>query len=357
MSFYQAMQQNPSVLKPLIKDTEDKQLKNKYIGALIAKDILCIIFCTIVISSFSMIFGDENSIVGVVAVLSILTYRVSNLGFNTKPSAIVTLLIFAIFSVSPYLASISNPLVGFVINCLSILVIVILSCHNLVLSNQSILVLSYILLYGYKITSASVYINRVMALMTGGLIVATIFYIKNRKVDFNVTFKEVIKSVDLSTYRTKWQLKLAIGVSLGILLGELLHVPRTMWIGAACISMLQPDKSKIQVRSKERPMFVIVGCIMFAIVYLILPKELTGSIGMLGGLILGVTATYKWQTAFNCFGSLASAVPILGLWGAIIFRIVDNVFGVFYSKLFNNLFDKIDEKLSNRKVANEIVNG
>ena len=65
MSFYQAMQLGAAQLKPLIKEESDKKIKQKYIGALIIKNILCMLFCILIVSSFSSIFGSENSIVGV----------------------------------------------------------------------------------------------------------------------------------------------------------------------------------------------------------------------------------------------------------------------------------------------------
>jgi hypothetical protein len=67
-------------------------------------------------------------------------------------------------------------------------------------------------------------------------------------------------------------------------------------------------------------------------------------IGMMGGIMVGFSATYKWQTVFNVFGALSSAVPILGLPVAVIFRIVDNVFGALYGKFFSRLFDKVESR-------------
>ena len=58
MSFYQAMQLGAINLKPLIKETEDKKLKQKYITAFVLKNILCLLFCIFVVSSFSNIFGN-----------------------------------------------------------------------------------------------------------------------------------------------------------------------------------------------------------------------------------------------------------------------------------------------------------
>lgn len=355
MTFYVAMQLGANVLKPLIKETNDKNLKRKYITALIVKSFLCLIFCIVFISIFSMIFGKENSIVGVVTVILLLTFRFSNLDFKVGQSAFVIMGIFIIFAVSPYLATMVNPILGMIINIISIIVILILSCHNTILSNQSTVVLSYILLYGYKIDSIDVYKTRVVALIFGGIIVSAIFYFKQRKIEFENTLLDVLKDIDINSERTKWQLKLALGISSGILIGELLHIPRTMWIGFSCMSTLHHNKENINFRFKNRPIYMILGCAIFAAIYAITPKAFKGYVSLIGGIMVGFSATYQWQTVFNCFGALSTAIPIFGLQWAIIIRIFDNVFGAIYSKLFDKFFDKIFSKYENA-VTNKQLN-
>lgn len=346
MSFYQAIQLSASSLKPLIKETEDERIKRKYKLALIVKSILCLTFCIAVVLLFAALFGNENSIVGVVTVIGILTYRVSNLDFKVKESALAIFGIFLIFAISPYLATKFNPLVGFIINFISIMAIIVISCHNVLLSNQSIFLLSYLLLYGYELSSFGGYINRVIGLMVGGAIISLIFYFKQRNRNFENSFKDILKDFDFNNSRTKWQIKLVLAVTLAVFLGELLNLPKVMWIGISCMSILQPNEAKVAERIKARPMYVIVGCGIFATIYLLVPEVIKGNVGMVGGLLVGFSATYNWQTSFNCFGALASSVPVFGLEWAIVIRIVSNLVGAIYSKYFSKIFDKIEEKLS-----------
>ena len=101
MTFYEAMQLGANGLKHIIKNTEDKKLRRKYISALIIKDFLCVLFCMVIVTSFNRIFGEDNSIVGVVTVILLLTFRFSNLNFNVKQSAIALFGIFIIYIISP----------------------------------------------------------------------------------------------------------------------------------------------------------------------------------------------------------------------------------------------------------------
>ena len=296
MNFYQSMQLGAVNLKPLIKKTEDKKQKQKYMTAFILKNFLCLLFCMAVVTAFSMIFSDENSVVGVVTVMGILTFRFSNFDFDVKQTAFTIIGIFCIYMICPSLAAISSPVIKFVVNFIAIIAILILSCHNVMYSNQSILVLSYLLLYGYPVSTVNSYIYRIGALAIGGIIVATIFYIKQRKVKFENKFIDIIKDFNLSNERTRWQIKLTLAICSAILIGDLLHLPRTMWIGFACMSIVQPNKAQVESRCKERTPFVIIGCILYCMLYFILPKELLIIIGMIGGIMVGFSATYKWQT-------------------------------------------------------------
>ncbi|MEW9079740.1 FUSC family protein [Terrisporobacter glycolicus] len=351
MSFYQAMQLGASQLKPLIKEESDKKLKQKYIGAFITKNILCMLFCILVVSSFSNIFGKENSIVGVVTVILILTFRFANLDFKVKQSAITLIGIFLIYAISPYLSNISNPILGFIINFTSIITIVILTCHNMIYANHIVLILSYFLLYGNDVSSIEVYLSRVIGLLFGGIIVASIFYTKHKKSkkEYDNTILDVIKGFDINTEKSRWQLKLALGVNTAVLIGEIFHFPKTMWIAFACMSVIhQTTKEKLNLRCKNRIVFAIVGSIAFFVIYRVFPENLRTMMPLMAGVMVGFCATYEWQTVVNSFSALPSAVLTLGLADAITFRIVSNVFGSLYSKLFDCLYDKVINHIDNR---------
>lgn len=349
MSFYQAMQLGASQLKPMIEKEEDKALKRKYKWALIIKNLLCLLFCMVIVIAFSKLFGEENSIVGVVTVVALMTFRFSNFNFNTVESTVAMVFIFIILIISPYMAANVHPVLGSMINFLSIMTIMIVCCDNIMLCNQSTCVLSYLLLYGYQVSSIDGYKRRIAALILGGIIVAGIFYIKHRKVVFEKRFLDILREVDLTTDKTRWQLKVALGITLGMLIGELIHIPRVMWIGFSIMSILQPTLDKAQFRTKKRPLFVIIGGVLFGFVYLIVPEDFRGYIGVIGGLMVGFSATYQWQTCFNCFGALAAAVPTFGLGGAIIIRIINNYLGAIYSKYFDRLFTIFEKKMHLKK--------
>ena len=52
-------------------------------------------------------------------------------------------------------------------------------------------------------------------------------------------------------------------------------------------------------------------------------------IGMIGGIGVGYSAGYAWQTAFNTFGALSIAAGLFGMPMAVALRVGMNVFGAF----------------------------
>lgn len=351
MHFYEMMQMGANQLKPLIQQCEDARERRNYKIAFATKNILCILFCMLIVTGFTKWLGPNNSIVGVVAVITLLTFRFSNFDFKVGQSAWAILGIYVIYMIAPYLASQVHPLLGFLIHILALLSIVIVSCHNTHLSNQSTLVLCYLLLYGYEAQTPEDFIKRLMGLMVSGCVVASVFYFKQRKKVFEYSIRDILKSINFKTPRTKWQLKLALGIASVILIGEVLNVPRVMWIACGCLSLLQPNEEKTKERIRERYIYVIIGCFMFLSLYITTPENLRGYIGMLGGLMVGFSATYKWQTVFNSFGALVVAVPLFGLEGALIIRILDNILAAGYSKVFNAFYNKILDTISQQNLV------
>ena len=118
-------------------------------------------------------------------------------------------------------------------------------------------------------------------------------------------------------------------------------MPRIMWVGIASMSVMLPFAKDMEYRVKRRAPFNILGCLIFLLMYRILPESIYPFIGLIGGIGVGYSAGYAWQTVFNTFGALAVAASIFGLEAALILRIGTNVFASLYSLLFNTVFQKV----------------
>ena len=99
-----------------------------------------------------------------------------------------------------------------------------------------------------------------------------------------------------------------------------------------------------------RRTFNVVGCLIFSILYTVLPQSMYPYIGMIGGIGVGYSAGYSWQTVFNTFGALSIAAELFGLKYAVLLRIGVNVVGAAYTLICDRLVDKVYNWCTQRNI-------
>ncbi len=345
MSIYQALQLNAAGSKALIKNARDKQEKRKWLLVYLLKNFLTVAFCMVFVTAFTAAFGPENSIAGVVVLLAVMVLRFADFGIQASHGIAVVFLTFAILAVGPYAAARAGLAGAFLINSLCILGLLVLNCHNVMMSNHATFVLGYLLLLGYDV-SGHAYVARVISLFVGAVMCAAIFYKNHRHISYKRAFGHLFREFDLGTSRTQWYLRLSLGVSSSLLAAGLLHLPRPMWVGVSAMSVLLPFTQDLVYRLKRRLPFGAVGCGVFAALYMALPESMGPFIGILGGIGVGFSATYSWQTIFNTFGALAVAVGLLGFKGAILHRILALALGSVYGAGFHWVMNRVVQHIS-----------
>ena len=113
----------------------------------LVKIAVTMIFCFFFVTVFSILFGNENSIVGVVVLLCLMVFRNADLGIHAGQSTMLLALFFVIMTVCPHLANLLSPVPGMLLNIAALAVLILFGCHNPFMFNQSTLVLGYLLLY------------------------------------------------------------------------------------------------------------------------------------------------------------------------------------------------------------------
>ena len=253
----------------------------------------------------------------------------------------------------PALANRVSPFGALLVNLACIMLLMILGCHNVIMYNHSTFVLGYLLLLGYDVTGKE-YTFRVIGLLVGMVICMIVFYKNQRNRAYRRTFLDLFREFDLKSARSRWYVKLTLIVSSAMLFMNLLGLPRAMWAGIACMSVCLPFTEDCIPRSVSRGMFNVVGCLLFIVLYLVLPKSMYPYIGMIGGIGVGYSAGYPWQTAFNTFGALSIAAGIFGMPAAIALRIGANVLGAAYTVICNKVTDKVAEYIGTNKCAENL---
>lgn len=117
------------------------------------------------------------------------------------------------------------------------------------------------------------------------------------------------------------------------------------------MSVCLPFTKDYVARSGSRWQFNIVGCAIFIVLYLVLPESMYPYIGMIGGIGVGYSAGYAWQTVFNTFGALSIAAGLFGMPAAVALRIGANVFGSVYTVICNKIIDKLADRFMVRQSA------
>ena len=347
MTFYEELQLNQTGSKNIIRECSNKKEKLRHILIYIFKVFITLAFCISFVTLFSLVFGSENSIAGVVVLLFILIFRQTDFNINSFHSILNMFLISGIMGIGSYIAYSSSIFFAFITNFICIFLITVLSCHNVHMFNHSIVVMCYILLFGYEVTEKS-YIMRLLGLILGALICSIIIYRKTINKNYEKNFSHLFTEFDIKTERSKWQLSLALSVSTAMFVGQLLGFKRVIWIGfsALAVSQISPEL-RIQ-KAIHRIPGTLAGVLLFYIFYKIIPMEFHNMLGILGGLCVGFCTLYGFQTMFNCLGAMSVAVDIIGIYSTILFRIIDTLFGVLYGVVFHHIFDKLHLKYINK---------
>ena len=83
MTFYQELQLNQAGSKDLLKKSETAKEKIYHLFVYMAKVAVTMAFCFLFVTIFSILLGNENSIVGVVVLLCLMVFRNADLGIHT----------------------------------------------------------------------------------------------------------------------------------------------------------------------------------------------------------------------------------------------------------------------------------
>ena len=340
MTFYQELQLNQAGSKQLIRNSESNQEKLRHIMIYLFKIFLTMAFSMGFVIAYSVLFGKENSIVGVVVLLFVLVFRNVDLSIKTSHALPSLIAIFIILAIGPRLGNASNMYLELLVNSVCIFLLMFLGCHNEKMCNHSTLVLGYLLLYGYDV-SGQAYTKRLEALAVGAVITGLIYFRNHRKKTYELSFLSFFEEFDLNAHRTKWQLSITFAICSMLFIAKLINLPRAMWAGIAVMSIITPFPTGKKQRVKERILGNVVGAVLVLIIYTYCPQFMYDNIGIIGGIGVGLSATYGFQSVFNTFGAIAVAATIIGFPAALFFRVFNNALGAIYGMLFNNYFCKL----------------
>lgn len=340
MTFYQELQLNQAGSKELIRNSKTNKEKFNHIAIYLFKIFITLAFCMTFVIAYSKFFGNANSIVGVVVLLFVLVFRNADLSIKTCHAIPCLIIIFSILAIGPRLSNSSSIFIELLINIICISLLMVLGCHNVHMFNHSTLVLGYLLLYGYDVTG-DLYIKRIEGLALGAVITGIIYYRNHKEKPYESKFTSFVEEFNIKSDRSKWQLSITLAISSVLFIAKLINLPRAMWAGIAVMSIITPFPTGHKEKMKSRILGNIFGALLVFIIYMYCPKFMYDNIGIIGGIGVGLSATYGFQSVFNTFGAIYVAATILGFPAAIFYRIINNILGAVYGLVFNKYFCKL----------------
>ena len=341
MSFYYALQMDPSVLKREISKCKTSKEKTFYWTAITVRSALIVAFAILFISTLSALFGTENTPMAVVLFCILLGIRFVNFEYCIRDSLVTLAIALGILLLAPCAAAAVSPAITAILHFVSFFILLYITSQRPELGNGGLYSFAYVYLSGNPVYRDALE-QRALSALLGYIICAVILYRKHRHIHSDVRFHHVISGFSLHNIVHLWQLRMAMGVSIILTAGQFLGVERFMWMGFACASLLSeyPYSDNVSPRFFQRITGVFAGSGLFFLIYCITPASLHPLMGPLGGLCLGFCTDYRYKTALNCFGALMLATGIYGIQGAVILRIADTIAGAVFGLIFAFLFHK-----------------
>ena len=346
MGFYDALQLDPAGLKQKIRNAQQSGEKRKMIAAIVVRSVLLVLFSTVMISPAASIFGQENSCMAVALLCILLGIRFVDFGYRIGDSLAALALAFALLLAAPAAAAAVPPVFGILIHTAALFVILYLTSQKPEMGNAGLYTFSYIYLAGNPVSGVLLE-KRALLTLLGWILCGSILYAKHRRKNQNVHITEIIKKFRFSDPIICWQIQLALGVGILLGLGSWLNIRRMMWAAFACSSILgcySPNPAQVKERFNQRMAGTLIGTLAFFVLYQILPTEIQGMVGILGGLLVGFCTEYRYKTACNALGALLVASGAYGLGQSVFLRIFQNLTGVIFACLFLVVFQKLTQR-------------
>lgn len=352
MSFYEALQADPAILKVRIRRLDDKGKKNLLYLAMAVRSLLIVIFAIVFISILTSFFGTDNTAMAVALFCFFLAFRFVGYEYNIYDALFSFAFSLVILTFVPSLVHKLSFLPALIVHVLSFFLIIFMTSQNPRMGNGGLYSFAYVYLVGNPVYG-EVLSRRFLMALAGFVLCGVLLYIKHAEDNRDVRLVDRFRSFQLASMDSQWTLRFALGVGLALALGQSLGIERFMWMGFASASLLSeyPYSNDISKRSLNRIIGAASGCLLYYILHRMVPASLVSLLGPFGGFLIGFCTDYRYKTAVNCLGALMIAERLYGLAPAIGLRLYNTVLGVVFALVFAWLFHIV----ANRGAAPDTV--
>ncbi len=338
--YYNMLKMNPDKILDLLKESDSVSQKIYYGFIFVSRAVIIVAFCVLFVTVLTTFFGSDNSSLAVVLVVMVLTLRFVHFRYCIGDTLINLFIMMLVFTFAPALSLIAPAWTLPFIHILALLILLLVACQKPEMGLGGLFGFSYCYLVGNAVIGEALLRRAEMALV-GYIICALIMIYEHRKKDKDVRFHHLFLTFSFKNVVSLWQVRMALGVGIILAVGQIMDMPRFMWMGFACSTMLAkwPLSNNTHERFIERIVGIVCGSVAFLVMCTIFPDISMDMIGLVFGVVLGFFSKYTWKTIVICFMALSVAAGPYGVIGASVMRIVNNVFGAVFAMLFARFFD------------------
>lgn len=272
-----------------------------------------IIFLVILlfVKGFEVIFGSNNSLVGVTIIIAILVLMQEDLTKNLSSNLMKLLFINLISGVFSNIAT-HNMYLGLVLN-FSILLLI---GYSLTSKLNKVMVVPFGLQYLFMLytpVAGSDFTKRLVGLATGAILIMLVQLViyrgskNNKKVEdseventINNENKEeneyirVLNKFNIHHVRGAYAIRIALLTTISVFIVDFFNLAQGRWIVYTIFSLTELYSEHCRVRSKQRLQGTVIGIIIIMLLFVVIKDNtIRGLIVLLGGYLDTYTTNYR----------------------------------------------------------------
>lgn len=345
-TFYQLLQMDTRGLWAAIHAAPASRDKARLGFAMALRSILLVAFAILFIGVLTQLFGQNNTGLVVAGFCILLGIKHVPYGFHAADSVIALGLVIGAMILSGTITLVGNSLLSLITNFILVTLILVFVANDPPMGNAGLYIFGYLFVSQTPVTGADLTSRCILGLIIWIMCSAVLVHKHHSKFS-DIRLRDLIENFSLKNPTSIWQLRLAVGVACVLLIGDLLGIPRGVWLGYACMSVLLPygeEKGSSLKRAGLRLSGVVIGSTLFYLFSWFVPTEYRFLFGPLAGICIGFSNKYIVDSALNCFGALLLAESVYGMGGSAILRIWDNLLGVVFAVIFTALFSYLADR-------------
>ncbi len=302
----------------------------------ISKKTIQFILIVITVSFLSSIFGSANNLAGVSIITAFLIFKELGIGINRRTASVIILLAFPFIGIITHFMQ-SLMWLGFIANIITMIIILVFSGPSYHNKGYIPFVLTFIFLQGNPVQGADWYL-RITELSLGGLLLSTVYFLKHKDDEEQMTLKEHINTLKINPQIMGFIMRMSIGIPFAILMGIALNTPKVMWISIVIMSLTQITKESMHNRIKNRVLASFIGVILFVcVIEMFIPTKLYSITLLILGFIYSFFDEYKYQQIITTMSVLTVSVAVLGSETTILARLSMLGFGIIIVAMLHEI--------------------